>query len=107
MTYIVYDFIMVMRGCNKCGEQPDEDGYASCDCHRPREYCDICNEYVIEDTLDEKIAFDFKTIVFCEDCEENFYEEQNMWWQQMSEDYHDLLYEIHQTIEMIQQRRVQ
>ena len=82
----------------------DEDGYADCDCGKPRTYCSCCGKSVLEDRMQESIGFDFQTHEFCEDCEDHFYEQQDMWWWQVAEDYHDLLYEIHQTVEMIENK---
>jgi hypothetical protein len=96
--------VIIVPSCRQCGAGVDEDGYADCDCGRPHTYCPCCGESVLEDCMQESVGFDFKTQEFCEDCEENFYEQQDMWWYQVAEDSDDLLYEIHQTIEMIQQK---
>ena len=95
-----------MPSCRQCGASADEDGYADCDCGKPRTYCSCCGESVLQERMQESIGFNFQSHEFCDGCEEYFYEQQDMWWWQVAEDYHDLLYEIHQTIEMIQQRRV-
>ena len=54
-----------------------------------------------KERMQESIGFNFQSHEFCDGCEEYFYEQQDMWWWQVAEDYHDLLYEIHQTIEML------
>ena len=92
----------MMGACRHCGEGVDEDGYSSCDCHKPRQPCDLCHNDVVEDSLCEMISFNFQEVVFCDDCEEYFYETQDMWWQNMSEDYHDYLFDIHETVQKLE-----
>ena len=95
-----------MPRCSYCGESADEDGYANCDCGKPRCYCPNCDESVLQDRMQESVGFDFRTYEFCDGCEENFYEQQDMWWWQIAEEYHDLLYEIHQTVEMLSKAKI-
>ena len=94
MTYTVNGVSNNMRGCNVCGEGPDEDGCASCDCHKPRIMCEACNELVREDAALLFYKYTHEEIIHCEDCLDYLSEQDEEWWFAVAEEY----FLIHETI---------